>query len=119
MRSPFRRLLVLAALAATTTLGGCLAGPHQLRRSVDDWDHKQYVDTPRWNGILWIVPVWPALTAAAFAFDFLVTDPYAFWCGDLWDGHGTGFEHKPVEWTDGRMQSLMIDSTRWTRVVMK
>lgn len=116
MFAPCRRLLVLAAAAVITTLGGCLAGPHQLRRSVDDWDHKQYVNTPLWNGILWIVPVWPAAFAGAFAFDFLVTDPYAFWFHDLWDGRGTGFEHLPVEWTDGRMESLMLDRSRWTRV---
>ncbi len=117
MRSPFRAVLVLAALATTTTLGGCLAGPHQVRRTVDDMDQRQYVDTPRLNGVLWVVPLWPALWAGAFVCDFLVTDPYAFWFGDMWDGRGTGFEHSQPEWTDGRMQSLMLDHTRWTRVV--
>lgn len=97
------------------TLTSCVAGPHQLRRSVDDWDHAMYVNSPRWNGVLWIVPVIPVATIGALALDTLITDPWAFWFGDAWDNAGTGFEHLPVEWPDGRMESLWLERSGWTR----
>jgi hypothetical protein len=108
---PIASFSLLAAL-----LAGCAAGPHQLRRSVDDWDHAMYVNSPRWNGLLWIVPVIPVATLGAFAVDTLITDPWAFWFGDVWDNAGTGYEHLPVETTDGRMQSLWLGRARWTRI---
>lgn len=113
MRSPLRLLACFAALAL---LSSCFVGPHQLRRTVDDWDHKVYVNSPWWNAALWIVPVIPAATALAIVGDFLVTDPWAFWCEDAWDGAGTGFEHARVDWADGRMESLLLDRSGWTRV---
>jgi hypothetical protein len=97
-------------------LAGCAAGPHQLRRSVDDLDHKLYVNSPIWNGLLWIVPVLPVLSAGAMVGDFLVTDPWAFWFHDVWDGQGTGYEHLPVQTVDGKMGSLLLDRGHWTRV---
>ncbi len=106
----------MAAAALGLLLGGCLAGPHQLRRSVDDWDHKTYVNSPWWNAALWIVPVYPISHIGAMTLDFLITDPWAFWFDDAWDGAGTGFEHLPVEWTDGRVGSLLMDRALWTRV---
>jgi len=112
MRSP-RSLLVLALLAATMT--SCAAGPHQLRRTVDDWDHNLYVNSPWWNATLWVVPVIPVCYVGALTFDFFIGDAYAFWFDDAWDGEGTGFEHLPVEATDGRMQSLMNSRSGWTR----
>jgi len=93
----------------------CAAGPHQLRRTVDDWDHNLYVNSPWWNAALYIVPVIPVCHIGAFTFDFFVGDAYAFWFGDAWDGEGTGFEHLPVEAPDGKVQSLMIDRSGWTR----
>jgi hypothetical protein len=108
-----RRRVCLAALLA---LSACAAGPHQLRRSIDDWDHKSYVNSPWWNAALWVVPVFPLCYAGAFVGDFLVTDPWAFWLEDAWDGKGTGFEHLPVQWTDGRMTSLWLERTGWTRI---
>ncbi len=112
MRTLRRRLALLGA----ASLAACAAGPHQLRRSIDDWDHKTYVNSPWWSAALWVVPVMPAAYAGAFVGDFLITDPWAFWCEDAWDGKGTGFEHLKVEWTDGRMNSLWSERTGWTRI---
>ena len=108
-----RRITPFLALVALTA---CAAGPHQLRRSIDDWDHKSYVNSPWWNAMLWVVPVFPACYAGAWVGDFLITDPWAFWGEDAWDGKGTGFEHLQVPWTDGRRQSLWSDRAAWTRI---
>ncbi len=108
-----RRRVVLTALLATSA---CVAGPHQLRRSIDDWDHKSYVNSPWWNAALWVVPVFPVCYAGAFVGDLLITDAWAFWGEDAWDGNGTGFEHLDVPWTDGRMTSLWREHAGWTRI---
>lgn len=110
-----RRLLPLSLLC----LAGCFAGPQQLRRSVDDWDHRNYVNSPWWSATLWVVPVVPAMYVGAIAGDFLVTNPLAFWGEDAWDGNGTGYEHLHVEWTDGREQSLCSEFGGWTKTVRK
>lgn len=112
MRS-LRRSLLLLGVAC---LGACAAGPHQLRRSIDDWDHKSYVNSPWWNATLWLTMVMPVCYAGAFCGDFLITDPYVFWFEDAWDGKGTGFDHLEVPWTDGRMTSLWMERAGWTKV---
>ncbi|MFY9344664.1 MAG: hypothetical protein WAT39_19380 [Planctomycetota bacterium] len=112
MRHLPRRL----ALVLSASLAACAAGPHQLRRSVDDWDHKTYVNSPWWNAALWLVPVIPVGHAVAMVGDFLITDPWAFWCEDAWDGTGTGYKHLQVEWTDGYMTSMWCERSGWTRV---
>lgn len=104
-----------AFLAMALLLGGCVVGPHQLRRSVDDWDQKLYVNSPWWNVTLWIVPVIPVFSLGAAVGDFCITDPYYFWFEDAWDGSGTGFRHLKVDWTDGRVDSLLMDRSEWTR----
>ncbi|MBM4060597.1 MAG: hypothetical protein FJ265_05810 [Planctomycetes bacterium] len=106
------RLLPLLALAS---LGSCFAGPHQLRRSVDDWDRRLYVQSPWLDVGLWIVPVIPAATLLAWAGDFLLCDAVSFWGGDAWDGNGTGFVHARVE-PDEWYESLVFDRGRWLRV---
>ena len=35
---------------------------------------------------------------------------------DAWDGAGTGFVHKEVTATDGKVGSLLLDRAEWTRV---
>ena len=112
MHTPSRRS---AALLLCLTLGACAAGPHQLRRSVDDWDHQTYVNSPWFNALLWVAPVYPVCHVGALVGDFLVTDPYYFWFDDAWDGAGTGYEHLHVEWTDGHVDSLLADRSDWTR----
>lgn len=110
----------LRLLAAATLLclpfAACAAGPHQVRRTIDDWDHKLYVNSPWFDAALWVVPVIPVATVGAFVIDFLITDPYAFWFDDAWDGAGTGYQHLFVEPTDGRAGSLLLDRSGWTKV---
>lgn len=110
-----RASLLAPLLLAATVLGSCAAGPHQLRRTIDDWDRQLYVNSPWFNAALWVVPVIPVATIGGFTFDFLIGDPYAFWFGDAWDGEGTGFEHSPVEAVDGTVDSLLLDRSGWTR----
>ena len=113
------RKTLLAILAATVmgfSTTGCTAGPHQLRRTVDDWDHKLYVSQPWVDGILWFVPVIPIAGFLAFVGDTLIGDLYSFWFHDAWDGKGTGFKHLDVTPTDGYMSSLMIDGASFLQV---
>ncbi|MCK5941070.1 MAG: hypothetical protein KAI24_03795 [Planctomycetes bacterium] len=107
------RIGVTAVLC--TLLGACASGPHQLRRSVDDWDHQVYVNSPWLNAAMWVVPIYPTCHAVALVLDFAITDPWYFWCEDAWDGSGTGFQHLDVEWTDGHVDSLLSDRSGWTR----
>ena len=106
---------VLASCALAALMCGCAAGPHQVRRSVDDWDNQLYVNSPWWNACLWIVPVIPTLEIGGWVVDFLITDPWFFWFDDAWDGAGTSFEHLDVQETDGYVQSLLMDRAGWTR----
>ncbi|MBX3464693.1 MAG: hypothetical protein KF830_16105 [Planctomycetes bacterium] len=113
---PHRFRAALATGLLALTFSACVAGPHQLRRTVDDWDHSLYVNSPWFDVLLWVVPVIPAAYVGAIACDFLVGDAWAFWTDDAWDGAGTGFEHFPVEPTDGRVNSMMFPHGSWTRV---
>ena len=97
------------SLALATSLAACAAGPHQLRRTVDDWDQKLYVDNPWVDGVLWFVPVIPLVGFGAMIGDFFVTDAYAFWFKDAWDQKGTAFAHYNPVPTDGSMHSLLHD----------
>ncbi len=108
-----KKARLACALLAITTFAACSAGPHQLRRSVDDWDAKMYVDNPWLDGVLWFVPVIPLVGAFAGLGDFLITDAYTFWAKDAWDGKGTGFTHFTPKATDGAMQSLLLDDSHW------
>jgi hypothetical protein len=111
MRSRLALPFLLAA-----TLGSCFAGPHQLGRSVDDWDHSLYVQSPWLDASLWFVPVFPVTKLVAMVSDFFVTDAVAFWFGDAWDCAGTGYEWLPVEPTDGYVESLLRPRARWISV---
>jgi hypothetical protein len=116
LRGNMRKVLIAALLAASCLFTSCAAGPHQLRRTVDDWDHEMYVKSPWVDAVLWIVPVFPIMNFGAFVGDFLVTDAYAFWIKDAWDGKGTGFKHYEVKPTDGQMSSLWNEDAGWLRI---
>ncbi len=73
-----RKIAMALALLGATSLTGCLAGPHQLSRTVDDWDHKLYVENVWVDAALWVVPVIPIAKFAASIGDFFVTDAYTF-----------------------------------------
>jgi hypothetical protein len=108
-----RRLALACALLFSVSLTGCLAGPHQLRRTVDDWDNKMYVKSPWVDAVLWIVPVFPILNFGATIGDFFVTDGYTFWIKDAFTGQGgTGFKHYDVQSTK-TMKSLLSDDGKF------
>ena len=102
--------------AAAVSMTSCAAGPHQLKRTVDDWDHKTYVNSPWLNAVLWIVPVMPLAHFGAGIGDFFIGDAYAFWFKDAWDGKGTGYKHLMVEPTDGQMGSLLAEGSGWLKI---
>lgn len=102
------KMLLVLGLAAIVLLASCAAGPHQLRRSVDGWDQKVYVDSPLVDGILWVVPVFPICHMIAGIGDFLLVDAYHFWAVDLWRGKGTGFQHKDMK-ADQFMKGVLVD----------
>lgn len=104
-----KKLALLFGLAAALMLASCTAGPHQLQRSVDDWDHELYVESPLLNGVLHFIPVIPIADLLAFVGDTLIVDAYSFWVEDLWDGEGTGFKHYEVTPKDGQLGSLLND----------
>src|ERR1041384_6777159 len=108
-----RKIIASLALGgvAALTMTSCSAGPHQLNRSVDDWDHKMYVNSPWIDGVLWFVPVIPIAHFIAAVGYFFVTDAYAFWLHDAWDGKGTGYDHLKVDAPDGKMGSLLNEGS--------
>jgi hypothetical protein len=111
-----RKAIVPLALVVVFLFCSCAAGPHQLSRTVDDWDQQMYVENPLLNGVLWVVPVFPLAQFGAGLVDFFAVDAYHFWIVDLWDGKGTGFKHFQVPHTDGYMESLLSDGAEFFKV---
>jgi len=111
-----RKTRLACALLAITALSACAAGPHQLNRTVDDWDAKMYTSSPWLDGVLWFIPVFPICHLGAQIGDFFIGDAYSFWFKDAWDGKGTGFNHYTPEATDGSMGSLLLDDGKFLEV---
>lgn len=111
-----KKVLGALTVALALSLTSCAAGPHQLRRTVDDWDQKMYVNSPWLDGVLWFVPVIPFANFLASIGDFFVGDAYAFWFKDAWDGKGTGFNHFTPTHTDGAMDSLLLDDSKFLEI---
>jgi len=111
-----KKLCLALGLLAAVSLTSCQAGPHQLRRTVDDWDQKMYIQNPWVNGVLWFIPVIPLANFGATIVDTFVGDAYAFWFKDAWDGKGTGFTHYTQSPTDGSMESLLIDDAAFMQI---
>ncbi len=105
------KLTGIALAAAVLTLSSCAAGPHQLRRTVGDFDQKLYVEQPWIDVALHIIPVIPLLSFGAAIGDFFL-DGYHFWGSDAWDGTGTAFRHYQVTPTDGTLESLLLDDAK-------
>ena len=108
--------IIIVVLLLALVASACSAGPHQLRRSVDDWDQSLYVDEPLVDGILWIIPVIPILQFVAAIGDWFITDAYYFWIVDVWEGEGTAFQHyqaKPN--SHGSVKSLSYDDGKWLK----
>lgn len=92
-----RRFALAVALLGSLTMTSCVSGPHQLQRTVDDWDRDVYVKQPWINAVLHIIPVIPFARFGASIGDFFITDAYAFWIRDAFAGDGgTGFDHADV-----------------------
>ncbi|MEZ5988304.1 MAG: hypothetical protein R3F30_04130 [Planctomycetota bacterium] len=108
-----RKLLTALSLSALLGLGSCMAGPHQLRRTVDDWDAKMYTESPWLDAVLWIVPVIPLANFGATIADFFVSDGYTFWVKDAFKGEGgTGFKH--AEYLGKQhVKSLLLDDAEF------
>lgn len=109
MKKPIAALSLALALSLTS----CLAGPKQLQRSVDDWDSKLYVEQVWLDGILHFIPVIPIAGALAGLVDFFSDNLYYFWFKDAWDGKGTAFKHFEVTPTDGYLESMLIDDSKF------
>jgi hypothetical protein len=111
-----RKIVFALGLLCSMSLTSCLAGPHQLNRTVDDWDRKVYVDSPWLNAVLWIVPVFPLAHFGAAIGDFLICDAYAFWLKDAFGGKGgTGFVHADVS-AERTMKSLLRDDGKFLEI---
>ncbi|MGE0141650.1 MAG: hypothetical protein AB7I19_15180 [Planctomycetota bacterium] len=111
-----RKIAIAALLALSGLFAGCAAGPHQLQRTVDDWDHKMYVESPWIDAVLYIIPVIPLARYGAAIGDFFVTDAYAFWLNDAFGGDGgTGFRHKEVA-SKRSMGSLLRDDGKFLKI---
>lgn len=111
-----KKIATAFALAVAATLTSCASGPHQLARTVDDLDQKVYINSPWLNAVLHIIPAFPLAKFGAAIGDFFVTDAYAFWFKDAWDGKGTGFEHYKQNWTDGKMGSLLNNDAGFLKI---
>jgi len=111
-----KKARLICALLALTTFAACAAGPHQLNRTVDDWDQRMYIDQPWLNGVLHFIPVFPIAHFVAGIGDFFIGDAYSFWFKDAWDGKGTGFTHFTPTPTDGAMQSLLLDDAHFLEI---
>jgi hypothetical protein len=103
-----KKTLAALALGGALLSASCAAGPHQLRRSVDDFDHKLYQENPLLNGVLWVVPVFPILSYGAMIGDFLVVDAYHFWAKDVWRQEGTTIDRWTPSDSSHKVNSLLI-----------
>lgn len=93
-----QRLLLPTVALSLLLLPSCLAGPHQLGRSWDDWVNQRYSENAWLHGAVFqnILPIYP-LTGGLLGFlDLIIVNPYYFWSEDAWDGRGTVYEHQPT-----------------------
>ena len=104
-----RKIALALTLFCGVAFTGCAAGPHQLQRTVDDWDRKLYVESPWLDAALWFIPVIPFAKFGASIGDFFITDAYTFWIKDAFSGgKGTGFRYADIP-ADKTMGSLLGD----------
>ena len=103
-----KKTLAALALGGALISTSCAAGPHQLQRTVDDFDHQLYQENPLLNGVLWVIPVIPFAYFGASIVDFFVTDAYHFWGKDVWRGEGTTIERWTPSNTDHQVRSLIV-----------
>ena len=107
-----KKTLAALALGGALISSSCAAGPHQLARTVDDFDHKLYQQNPLLDGVLWVVPVIPFAYFGASFVDFF-TDGYHFWFNDVWDGQGTTIKRWTPEDDSRQVRSLLLDDAKF------
>ena len=109
-----RKIAIALGLALALVAAGCAAGPQQLRRTVDDFDQKLYVDSPILDGILWFpIPAFPIANWGAYIGDFFI-NCYHFWIEDVWANEGKGFVHIDPQGTK-QLSSLMVDDSKFAQ----
>ena len=111
-----RKTLAGLLLGSLLFFSGCFAGPHQLFRTVDDWDAKVYTESPWLNALIWVIPVMPLARFGASIGDLFIVDAYSFWFKDAWSGKGTGFKHAEYLGTGGHLKSLMLEDGEFLEV---
>lgn len=111
-----RKALSGLLLGSLLFFSSCSAGPHQLFRTVDDWDAKIYTDSPWLDAVLWVIPVVPLARFGAQIGDFFIVDAYSFWFKDAWAGAGTGFKHAEFLGTKGHLNSLLLEDGDFLQV---
>ena len=115
MNRAMQKLTVTLSLCGLLLLSGCFTGPKQLHATVDDWDRQLYVDTPWFNGALWIIPVVPAARIGSLFIDGVVGNFYTFWFEDAFDGEGgTTVRHAEIASRES-MKSLLRGDGLWVQ----
>ena len=90
-----RTATVLAYVALSLSLSGCMTGPSYLSRSVDDTMNNTYKESPIGAGVLTdVLPVYPLVKLLAWIPDVLILNPVQFWGFDIWREEGAAFRHK-------------------------
>ena len=86
-----RKIATLALVAALClVLTGCLTGPFQLYRSVDNWHNNFYAQQPILAAVLSPF-IWIGAGVAQWV-DALTDNMYYFWVEDVWAGKGTNYK---------------------------
>ena len=109
-----RKLALGLVLLFSVSLTSCFAGPHQLRRTVDDWDNKMFVENVWIDAALWFGVI-PLASLGASIGDLFVTDAVNFWGTDAWSGeNGAGYKHHDVG--AARNAHSLLDDGKWLEV---
>lgn len=112
--SRMRQAVAALGLTCCLALPSCLAGPHQMSRTVDDWEQELYVKSP-WMGAL-SYPVVALVKGVARVGDIFIGDAIAFWLDDAWDSEGTGFMHYQPEFKNGYVKSMLFEDDGFGKV---
>jgi len=85
----------LVVLVFVVSVFGCITGPFQLSRSVDDFHNDLYAKQPILAAVLSPF-LWTGYWIAGVV-DEIVVNNYYFWGHDVWAGKGTAYKHTDAE----------------------